>query len=456
LTTPTVTSLDRLRPRVHAGLYARLPAHVDRLSWSAEQIATHQRDALRSLLTHARAHSTFHAARLAGIEPDRFELSDLASLPVMTKADTMADLDDILTDPRLSAGLVRETLAASGMAPRPLFDEFLCMAFGGSSGRRGYFVYDVDSLADLLATLMRSTVARMPDGLPTSGLTIAMVGASSPVHGTGLISHLLDRGPVRFVPVPATLGLDELVERLNRLRAPLVYAYPSMLALLAREQRTGRLAINPTALTAHSETLLPEHRAAIAAAFDAPILNVYGSSEGLFGGSGPNEAILTFASDMCIVELVDTHNRPVPMGTPSAKVLVTNLYNRVQPLIRYELTDSFVRQPDLASQGHLRATVVGRAPALLHYRAVDVHPAVISNVLIRIPEILDYQVQQTVHGIDLAVLADSRIDDDSLRDQLAAALACAGLPDPRVTVSVAATLHRHEETGKLRRFIPAS
>ena len=130
----------------------------------------------------------------------------------------MASFDNVLTDPRLTAPLVREALATSGTDPRPLLDEYLCMASGGSSGRRGNFVYDVDALADLLATLMRRTLARMPDGLPTSGLTIAMVGASSAVHGTGLISHLLDRGPVRFVPVPATLPLHELVERLDRLR----------------------------------------------------------------------------------------------------------------------------------------------------------------------------------------------------------------------------------------------
>ena len=46
---------------------------------------------------------------------------------------------------------------------------------------------------------------------------------------------------------------------------------------------------------------------------------------------------------MCIVELVDADNRPVPPGVPSARVLVTNLTNLTQPLIRYELNDVFVR-----------------------------------------------------------------------------------------------------------------
>ena len=51
----------------------------------------------------------------------------------------------------------------------------------------------------------------------------------------------------------------------------------------------------------------------------------------------------------------------MPDGTPSAKVLLTNLYNHTRPLIRYELTDRLTRHPAGAGHGHLRATVDGRA-----------------------------------------------------------------------------------------------
>ena len=37
-----------------------------------------QRDRLRALLARAIAGSPFHAGRLRGVDPDRFELSDLA------------------------------------------------------------------------------------------------------------------------------------------------------------------------------------------------------------------------------------------------------------------------------------------------------------------------------------------------------------------------------------------
>ena len=42
-------------------------------------------------------------------------------------------------------------------------------------------------------------------------------------------------------------------------------------------------------------------------------------------------------------------------------MLVTNLFNRLQPLIRYELTDRFVAQPPATAHGYLRARVHGRA-----------------------------------------------------------------------------------------------
>ena len=37
---------------------------------------------------------------------------------------------------------------------------------------------------------------------------------------------------------------------------------------------------------------------------------------------------------------MDGEGNPVPTGEASSKVLLTNLVNRVQPLIRYELSDA--------------------------------------------------------------------------------------------------------------------
>jgi phenylacetate-coenzyme A ligase PaaK-like adenylate-forming protein len=280
-----------------------------------------------------------------------------------------------------------------------------------------------------------------------------MVAAASAVHATGCAPAFTAGSPTPVVAVPATLPLATMVARLNELAAPALYGYPSALVRLAREKAAGRLRIRPVSIAATSETLLPEWRAAIEDAFGVAMANKFGSSEGLVGVSAPGEEALEFNDDICIVELVDAQNRPVPPGTPSDKILLTNLANRVQPLIRYEITDRFVRQPAVAGHGHLRATVEGRSDDVLRWGAVEVHPLAVRAVLVKQPTVADYQVRQTPGGVALDVLATGRVDVDRLCSALRDSLASAGLRDADVAVRCVEALERHPETGKVRRFL---
>src|SRR5690349_5405915 len=106
--TPIRTDFHRLRASGQARMLGLAPGHIERLGWSRQQIEACQRDGLRTLLAHAIAHSPFHRQRLRGIEPGRFELADLSTLPVMTKSAMMRSFDDVLTDRRLTRGLVEE------------------------------------------------------------------------------------------------------------------------------------------------------------------------------------------------------------------------------------------------------------------------------------------------------------------------------------------------------------
>jgi phenylacetate-coenzyme A ligase PaaK-like adenylate-forming protein len=331
------------------------------------------------------------------------------------------------------------------------------MASGGSSGERGRFVFDRHALVEFICSLQRPLRRRLATmgGPPPGGLTLALVGAPSAVHATGVAPAITAGGDVRYATVPATLPLDELVRRLNALQPPALVGYPTMLARLAAEQQAGRLRIAPLSTVTTSENLLPEHREAISKGFGTPLVNTFGSTEGLVGVSEPDDEALVFNTDVCIVELVDAQNRPVPPGTLSAKVLLTNLSNRAQPLIRYELTDRFVAQPAAPDHGHLRATVEGRADEVLRFGDVDIHPFAIRQVLVKTPEVIEYQVRQTATGIDVAVVVGGRIDTADLEGTLRAALAHAGFAGANVAVEIVPHLARHGETGKLRRFIPA-
>jgi phenylacetate-CoA ligase len=85
MTATMTTDVELLRTRLAGAIGSQMPRHIERLGWDAGRLAAHQRDRLRALLALAIARSPFHAERLRGVDPYRFELTDLARLPVMTK-----------------------------------------------------------------------------------------------------------------------------------------------------------------------------------------------------------------------------------------------------------------------------------------------------------------------------------------------------------------------------------
>jgi phenylacetate-CoA ligase len=456
---PDTAAFAAYRDRLQRELVPTLPGMIARLGWDRPRIVAHQGDRLRVLLAHAAEHSPFHASRLAGIDPDALDPRDLSSLPVMTKAEMMGRFDDVVTDRRVSLRLVEETLHGTRSLPRPILDEYVAFTSGGSSGRRGIYVLDRPALRQFLGSLSRGLVARIEQagGPPPGGLAIAMIGAASAVHPTGGAAALAGgRLPFHFVPVPVTRPVAEIVARLNALQPPLLYGYPSVLARLATEQRSARLRVCPRMITTTSETLTPPLRRAIREGFGVPIVDAFGSTEGLVGTSAPDDETVVFAEDGCIVELVDERHRPVAPGTPSATVLITNLENHVLPLIRYELTDVVIAE---SGGGHLRGTVQGRADETFRFGDLDLDPHVARSVLVQTPEVAEYQVRQTVGGLDVTVVPGDLAFDpsalvDGLADRLRSALADAGLPRADVGVTLAPLLERDVQTGKLRRFVP--
>jgi hypothetical protein len=111
MTTAMITDVERLRTRLVNAIARQMPEHIERLGWDAGRLAAHQRDRLRALLARAIADSPFHAGRLRGVDPDRFELADLARLPVVTKAQMMENFDTATTDRRLTRDLVEQHVA---------------------------------------------------------------------------------------------------------------------------------------------------------------------------------------------------------------------------------------------------------------------------------------------------------------------------------------------------------
>ena len=238
---------------------------------------------------------------------------------------------------------------------------------------------------------------------------------------------------------------------------------------LVDEQHAGRLRVSPRILVTAAELRTAEMTQRLQGAFGVRPYDLFGSTEGLFGSECEHHQGIHLFEDTTLVENVDADGQPVPPGQPGARLLVTNLYNLVQPLLRLEVTDLVTIDPDPCPCGRILArmkTIYGRSDDVLSLCARDggqvaVHPLHFA-LLTRDPQVGEFQVIQ--EGALLRVLVVPRHPsspaaaggDDRLETRLSHAIAKQllglGVRDPQVTVERRRELAR-TAGGKLKLVI---
>ena len=132
--------------------------------------------------------------------------------------------------------------------------------------------------------------------------------------------------------------LAEAVAGLNTLKPHVVIGYATALKALAGKQLSGELHIAPEAVASSGEPLLDSDREIIEKAFGKCVRNVYSCSEhGVMGIRESGWRFMRLLEDQLIFEVFPDHT------------LVTNIFNRTLPLIRYRMNDILV---PVASKEH--------------------------------------------------------------------------------------------------------
>jgi phenylacetate-coenzyme A ligase PaaK-like adenylate-forming protein len=233
--------------------------------------------------------------------------------------------------------------------------------------------------------------------------------------------------------------------------------YASMMRILADEQLAGRLHIHPHMIIPGSEVLTDETRRRIEAAWGHSPFNAYGATEagaGLAAETSDHTGMYLF-EDNAIVEVVDEHYRAVPPGVYGEKVLITTLFSRTQPLLRYELSDSIRLAPDTGGS-HLPFAridgIQGRTEDILRLPGVSggevaVHPITFHHVLDSLP-VSGWQVVQEADGLRV-LLSGARdgVKDTLIVDTLTRSLAAQNVVAPPISVQHVAAIPKNT-TGK--------
>ena len=157
--------------------------------WSHDELITHQRERLRSLVRHAVGESPYYREVLGTAAED----AELSALPTLNKATLMGEFDRIVTDPRIRRDEI-EKHASGPHAGEPLFDDYRVFSTSGSSGRRGLMVFRSAEFEAFVASCFR---VLMRAGV-RPGMRLAAIGAQ---WMRGAILQHFD-----FAPGCATIG----------------------------------------------------------------------------------------------------------------------------------------------------------------------------------------------------------------------------------------------------------
>lgn len=367
-------------------------------------LAQRRQARLAEMVTFARALSPYYRERYQEL-PARVE--DTALLPITSKKELMASFDDWVTDREVTVEEVRAFVDNPELIGERFLGKYTALTTSGSTGIPGVFLLDDQTMAvtNALALRMLGSWISLWDLVRI----VARLGRMTMVMATGghfasavAGARLRKRSGKRIQILSVHTPLAELVESLNRFRPAIVAPYASVASLLASEQEVGRLRINPVLLVLSAEGLPLGEYDRIASVFKAKVRHSYAATECPFLSYSCEHKWLHVNTDWVVLEPVDAGYQPTPPGEQSHTVLISNLANRVQPILRYDLGDSILVRPDLCPCGNpLPAIrVQGRSADVLSFRnqrgeLVKIAPLAFGTVIDGVAFVERFQIIQT-------------------------------------------------------------
>jgi phenylacetate-CoA ligase len=307
------------------------PTDVLSAAWSVarharatrEAIVAYQNRHLQRLIHHAYRNVPFYRARFErhGVVPDQIRtVADLQRVPITPKRDLQS------APPR--------DVVARGLDP----DRLLVHTTSGSSGeplsiRRTW-------LEERLGTAVRMRALRAFGLRPTDRRVDIGLVRRHDARDWDLPQRVLRAcGIYRKASVDCRSTPDEILRRLEALRADVIAAFPGVLSRIAGVVIGGqRTTLRPRFLISGGEVLTPLMRHQITEAFGVPIVQHYGSHElGTVAWQCMKQGGYHVTDDGLIVEVLKD-GRPARPGEVG-EVVATRLHSFAMPFIRYRLGD---------------------------------------------------------------------------------------------------------------------
>lgn len=290
---------------------------------------------LKYVLTHSKFYQHYYGER--GITLEKINEVLLEDLPVIDKKIVMENFDDIVCDRALKRKELEAFSSNSANRNKKYKNYYNVIRSSGSSGEVGIFVYN-DSEWNYIKALNIERTSKVKLKL-FSRTKVAFIGnVHHNLAGVSLVKEL----PALFsrkLLVDINMSLEEIAGQVNEFQPEILTGYASGINSLAQAQIEGKINISPEKILCSGEVLTDYMREQIKKAFCVEPTNLYAASEalGMACECKLNNNLHLF-NDLYKFEVVDIDLKGVQPGN-FGNLLITNLFNYTQPLIRYKMSD---------------------------------------------------------------------------------------------------------------------
>lgn len=294
------------------------------MHWTRDRLEQQQSRRFRQLVTFAAQRSPYYQALFAQhrLDPKTVQLADI---PALTKQQLTENFDQICTVPAVKADRIAQFIAANPDPTRLLDGKFYVIRSSGTSGPPSHMAFSVREWIRGCSLQMRQT-----PGLQWRR-RLAFVGATAG-HFAGVSLALTGRRGLNRLfmncrVLDHNLPVESIVESLNKFQPQILSAYANLHAALAQQANLGRLTIRPQYVVSSGEPLRPSLRQLLEKTYRAKVIDLYCASETLLVAGGSSaDGLMLYEEDNLLEPCAD-------------HCLVTNLFNRTIPLIRYQMND---------------------------------------------------------------------------------------------------------------------
>jgi phenylacetate-CoA ligase len=308
---------------------------------------------LQKILKYAYTIPMYHEIyKKAGIHPNDISgIDDIAKLPFITKNDIRKNFPDKIVPPtfdKKGKTIISYTSGTTGEPISLFFDMYTIV-----KGLLGYIRVIKEHNVDWRKTKMTVLVDLTENSVERNYLTDGIIPILKPLFSFDNMQIFNTYGDA-----------EELIKEINSFQPEFLGGYPGMLRQLAilKEKGCGDN-IQPRCIISSGAVLDIFLKKYLEETFGTQVFDAYGSME-----SGPaafqcKNGGYHIHSDLVHLEIIDDEGEPVSPGEPG-KVVVTRLYGRGTPIIRYTGLDDIITSSD----GNCNCGIAGGLISEVHGR----------------------------------------------------------------------------------------